>query len=140
MTSHSCEADELGASLVEECEAFLDGRYAELLVARGEPVPYWGWLNLLAHGTEDELRSTAAELNRLHGWWQGRSLIAGEVLDAVDHRGRSLEVLQDEVLIPTEVAAMACPAASRGWSPAHLMVAISRYLRGAADQTASRRS
>ena len=39
-------ADEAGACLISECEAFLSGSYAEFLEERGKEVPPWAWLNL----------------------------------------------------------------------------------------------
>ncbi len=40
-----------GAHLVEECEAFLEGHWANVLDAFGQPVSPLAWLNVLAHGS-----------------------------------------------------------------------------------------
>ncbi|HTW10191.1 MAG TPA: hypothetical protein VME46_21995 [Acidimicrobiales bacterium] len=42
-------------ALVEECEAFLQGRSAELLGSRHEPVEAWAWVNQVAHAELEEL-------------------------------------------------------------------------------------
>ena len=49
-------ARRMSAVIVAECEAFLEGKFAESAVPAGELVPVWAWINLLAHGTEDQLR------------------------------------------------------------------------------------
>ena len=87
--------------LVSECEAFLAGDYAERLRRRSQPVPAWAWTNLLAHGTEEELRAEQARPPDSHHrrWRAARAYLSAEVLTAVE-RGRSLHELQFEVLQP----------------------------------------
>lgn len=90
--------------LIGDCEAFLSGRYAERLRRRAVPVPTWAWTNLLAHGTEADLRSELASSQRAlrRGWPAARAYLTTEVLTAVD-RGTRLADLQREVLRPLEL-------------------------------------
>jgi hypothetical protein len=41
--------------LVAECEAFFSGQYAQYLDNENRPIPVWAWLNVLAHGSEDDI-------------------------------------------------------------------------------------
>ena len=109
------EADELIAG----CEAFLDGSYAEHLRRAGVPVPAWAWLNLIAHGTLDELRALATGPVPPSVWPRARWFLAGEVVDAVESGWCSLAGLQRDVLIPLEQRAMVGDTASR-WGPGDL--------------------
>jgi hypothetical protein len=47
-------------ALVAECEAFFSGRSAQYLDNQNRPVPAWAWLNLLAHGSEEDIAAVAA--------------------------------------------------------------------------------
>ncbi len=97
------------AELVAGCEAFLRGRYHELLVATGRRVPAWAWLNVLAHGTLAELREVAtgqrwgsagSSCPRL--WREALAFMASEVLDAAgDETG--LRSIQQSRLVPLEL-------------------------------------
>jgi hypothetical protein len=95
--------------LVEECEAFLEGRLVERLVDIGAPVPAWAWTNLLAHGTPEQLADPPIHGRRpgcaLWAWSQGRALLAAEVLDRAAASG-TLRTLQREVLVPLELELM----------------------------------
>src|SRR5690606_13962058 len=52
MTMGWWRQDPAEIALVEETQAFLDGRYAEFAASCGDTrVPVWAWMNLLAHGT-----------------------------------------------------------------------------------------
>lgn len=97
--------------LVGECEAFLAGHYAERLRRRSLPVPGWAWTNLLAHGTEEDLRADGSGRPDSLGrrWLAARSYLSAEVLNAVE-RGGPLEDLQREALHPLELdlAARGC--------------------------------
>lgn len=109
------DGDPDGRELARECEAFLDGRYVEHLLDRGNHVPPWAWTNLLAHGSEEELRSPATTMSvnwadLLEPWLQARAYLAGEVLDAA-HREGSLNRVQRRVLIPLELKLTSNPAA-----------------------------
>ena len=111
------------AGLVEECEAFIDGQAAELAGAWGVPVPVWAWMNLLAHGTEDELRDEAAALPGSDRWRQARAFVAGELVDLIDAGRVSLAEFQREVLMPLELDVMSCRAADQ-WSPGQLAAGL----------------
>lgn len=94
--------------IAAECSAFLSGGYADYLVTFGRPVPVWAWVNLLAHGTAEMLRSNAetvdiARMTHPSGDWnEACCYLAGEVLHAVDSGLVSLHRLQMETLIPLE--------------------------------------
>ena len=109
-----------GEALAEECVAFLAGGYVESCEGGQNPVPVWAWMNVLAHGTEAELR--AAALDRPHDdpGHQARAFVAGELIDLIDAGCLDLETFQREVLVPLELDVMACPASSL-WRPAELV-------------------
>jgi len=98
--------------LVEECEAFLAGTFAELCESRGEPVPVWAWMTLLAHRTEDQLQAVVTPLPNVGPWYHGRGFLAGEALDLVACGRVSLAELQRDV--------MSCAGADR-WMPGQLV-------------------
>ncbi|MBF6557850.1 MAG: hypothetical protein IVW52_17180 [Acidimicrobiales bacterium] len=50
-----------GEELVGECEAFLQGRFADLLASRGELVAPWAWLNRIAHAEPEQLEALAGQ-------------------------------------------------------------------------------
>lgn len=113
-----------GRELVEECERFLQGGYAEHLAAAGRPVPVWAWLNLLAHGTEADLRSVCALEARNEActvWDQARRFLAGEVLTSA--RGRDVTAVQRAVLVPLELDLAADPGVEQ-WRPSQLVSAV----------------
>jgi hypothetical protein len=58
--------------LVDDCEAFLAGSYAEQLLHRDERVPVWAWANLLAHGTEEAIRAAARQPAPAPPWVRAR--------------------------------------------------------------------
>lgn len=95
--------------VVPELEALLAGTYVEYLERRGQRVPPWAWINLLAHGTEAALRSAAqprrAPILDVNVWRHARCYLAGEVLAAADRTG-SLRAVQARVLVPLELAHM----------------------------------
>ena len=122
--------------LVAECEAFLDGRYAELVEGAGAPVPPWAWMNRLAHGTEDELRGEVDRLGDLHGWRQTSAYVAAEMLDEVDAGHLTLAALQRDVLVPLELDVIECGVAS-GWTPGQMASALLRLLAGEARRRRS---
>jgi hypothetical protein len=111
------------AGLVEECEAFIDGQVAELAGAWGVPVPVWAWMNLLAHGTEDELREEATAHPGSDRWRQARAFVAGELVDLIDAGRVSLAEFQRDVLMPLELDVMSCRAADQ-WSPGQLAAGL----------------
>ena len=107
-------------ALAEECQAFLDGTYAELAYASDAPVPVWAWMNLLAHGTEAELRDAARALGEGDSWHQARAFLAGEVLEAIGPPHLTLVQLQHDVLVPLELDLLDCQCSNR-WTPAQLV-------------------
>lgn len=113
--------------LVEECESFLAGGYVERCEACGEPVPVWAWMNVLAHGTDAELRAAAANRSEGDEGHQALAFVAGELVDLIDDGCVDLEELQRDVLMPLELDVIACPAATR-WSAAELVSALLRVL------------
>lgn len=116
-------SDPDAVALVEECEAFLAGTYVELCEARGEPVPVWAWMNLLAHGTEDQLHGSVVQRPNAGPWRQARGFFAGELLDRVDAAQLSLPEFQATVLVPLELEVLSCPGATR-WQPGQLVAGL----------------
>jgi hypothetical protein len=131
MFRHRSDAE--AEELIAGCEAFLDGSYVEHLCRAGAPAPAWAWLNVIAHGTLDDLRALAAGPVPPSVWPRARWFLAGEVLDAVEGGQCSLAGLQRDVLIPLEQRAMSGDAAGR-WGPGEL----TRRTRGLVDDHARR--
>lgn len=101
--------------LIADSEAFLTGRLAEALAERGEPVPVWAWVNVLAHGDVQGLRRAAATIDGRHGsrpWRHARSRLARRVL-ALACDEEELRTLQAEVLAPLELDLAAVPEVER---------------------------
>ncbi len=98
-----------GRALVEECAAFLSGRYVEHLGAHapGASVPRWAWTNLLAHGSVAALAAAAHEppqdLGTAAAWRAARSYLATEILRRCAD-AEALAGLQRRVLQPLEAA------------------------------------
>ena len=111
--------DALGGVLVQDCEALLDGHYVERLIAVGLPVPPWAWMNLLAHGSEADLRRAGGGMAGhpsvgLRDFHEARARVAADVLAVAAEVG-SLSALQAAVLVPMELA-MADTPGCRCWS------------------------
>lgn len=106
-------------ALVEECEALLSGTYVELCEWRGDPVPVWAWINLLAHGTADQLRAVTIQHARGGRWYHARDFLAGELLDRADAGRLRLPEFQQDVLVPLELELMSCRGVNR-WQPGQL--------------------
>ena len=94
-----------------ECEAFLQGAYVEYLDSDGSIIPTWAWLNVLAHGTEDQIRSlatgTASQYEaaaRGTEWHSIVSLLAVETLGQARATGRSVSEIQQSILVDVELA------------------------------------
>ena len=121
--------DPAETALVEECQAFLDGAYAEVANASEAPIPVWAWMNLLAHGTEVELRGAADALGEGDSWRQARAFLAGELLEVVGKGGVTLMHLQHEVLVPLELDVLDCRGSNR-WTPAQLVRGLLGVLPG----------
>ena len=81
------------AGVADEVEAYLAGRYVELMVARKRPVPAWAVVNRLAHATRDELgrvvegttMSRGSPPSRRVAWEESERFLAGGVEQAVRH-------------------------------------------------------
>lgn len=116
-----------GAMLVEECDAVLDGTYAELCEARQDRAPVWAWMNLLAHGTVEELAAVVHRDHHADPWRQARAYVAGELLERVECSSEELLAFQRRVLVPLELELTACRSAE-GWRPGELFSALLRTL------------
>lgn len=118
----SSESDQPRPAVVADCEAFLLGHLAEWLVDQGSGVPVWAWVNLLAHGSYEELRSeVSAQPGGRFGvrdWKRSRAYLAAEVLAIADGTGPLL-TLQEAALRPLECELAESPEVNR-WSPSTL--------------------
>jgi hypothetical protein len=121
----------MAAQLVDDTEAFLSGRLVERAEAHGELVPVWAWTNLLAHGSEEDLRAEIAM--RLQGrdramrqWHEARSYLATDVLRQAEQY-RSLEEVQEAVLMPLELD-LAFSSEVVRWTPGRWAQAVERAL------------
>jgi hypothetical protein len=131
--------------LVADCAAFLAGRLAEEFDARAEDVPVWAWTNLLAHGTDDDLRSelptAAARRDTSDDYWRAnRSHLAALLLDLSERYGPLAEV-QRIALIPLELALAAHPDVT-GWTARRWVATVEAALghyRQACWHSAARR-
>ena len=96
-------------ALVGECEAFLSGHYAQYLDGENLGVPDWAWLNVLAHGTPDDIRALAsgepawAISSDTSVWHDALSFLAQELTDQATRQGRALAGLQRSTLVPLEL-------------------------------------
>jgi hypothetical protein len=120
-----------GPELVGDCEAFLAGHVVERIEERaaGE-VPVWAWTNLLAHGTDRDLRNECTVLRaRLvptaGKWREARSFLAAEVIDLADDCG-PLAKVQRAVLVPLELE-FACEDVA-GWGPRQWVTSVEAAL------------
>jgi len=126
----------LAGELVDDCRAYLLARLAERFDQNHQSVPVWAWTNLLAHGTEQDLRSERSVSGRQlffdRQWHQARSYLAVEVL-ALAQRSSPLAELQRDVLVPLELELASRPEVS-GWSPAQWVTrveaALNEHVRG----------
>jgi hypothetical protein len=116
------------AEIVDDCAAFLQGHYVARLEERWERVPPWAWTNLLAHGTEAELRVVAAGPVRTprsagQSWRAAQVFLSREVLAAARRLG-SLRAVQGEALIPLELQLAAEDERSEWMSPTDWVTAV----------------
>ena len=121
--------------LIDDCEHVLSGTYVEHLRSGQRRVPRWAWVNLLAHGSEDDLRTARSSLRAgalASEWERARSFLAGEVLLVVD-AGTTLTRLQATALIPLELELAADPRTAI-WPPTRLVRAVTAALADAAGQ------
>lgn len=93
------------SKIAKECEAFLAGRYHELLLGNHrQALPGWAWINPLAH-------ADCAELKRLANLSPSRddplaflSYLADEVLLRTSGDDVALQRIQHDTLVPLELA------------------------------------
>lgn len=126
--------------LVEECSAFLEGRLAHYLEARGHDVPAWAWTNLLAHGVLPDVQRVCRSLGRRRNgylsngdWQNAQSYLAGEVLERAGNRSDALRLLQMRALVPLELRLAAAGHQSR-MNPAQLVSTVLNTLAQDAKQ------
>ncbi len=95
-------------TISEECEAFLEGVYAEQAATWGWAVPAWAWVNILAHGTPDDLRRLAEEgpaagtQEEHQRWWSAVARLAQIVLDEARRNEVSVATIQATTLCELE--------------------------------------
>jgi len=90
-------------ALVDECEAFLHGTFAEILVSLDAPVPAWAVLNRLAHASLDEIFLIEAGLVSRPLWFDAEQELARELLDLAGNDGERVRRLQRSALVPLEL-------------------------------------
>lgn len=116
--------------MAADCEAFLTGHLARHLEEAGQEVPAWAWMNLVAHGTGDDLLAERAVDPASYfpagKWHEASSLLAAEVLDMTSGDG-SLGELQREVLVPLELE-LASRVEVTSWRPEQLALAVEHAL------------
>lgn len=81
----------------------------------------WAWTNLLAHGTEEQLRLRATSRGGSH-WQRAQAYLATEILGSVDCCS-SLAELQHEVLAPLELE-LAARGEVSSWDPQRWVAAV----------------
>jgi hypothetical protein len=94
--------------VADECVAYLEGRSADRLRDRREPVPAWACVNQLAHGSLDRLRSLAAgcgapsrRRSQASSWDGVVALLATQLVADADDDA-ALRALQRSALWPLE--------------------------------------
>lgn len=101
-----------GDGVAADTEAFLSGRLLERAREIGEPweIPGWYWLNAVAHGSPERLRTLASETARTPGtpevrmtYPAARALLAHDLLFAGGGSLARLEQIQRELLVPLEL-------------------------------------
>jgi len=124
------------ASPADDCAAFLAGNLAEYRIAHDQIVSTWEWMNLLAHGAEDDLRrevtgddhhqSLVRSTAPGDGWQAARCFLASELLNLVERRG-SLRDVQRSALMPLELELARNLQAAR-WRPHEWVLAAESVL------------
>lgn len=99
------------AGIGDECQAFLAGRYYEI-VGRRETAPDWVWLNAVAHTDRSQLERLARWSGRSNRCLAALSYLAVEVLAACNHEHLPLDRAQRAVLMPFESDLLARAQAS----------------------------
>jgi len=121
---------------VGDCEAFLHGQLAERFEDRGVSVPTWAWTNLLAHGSEPDLRGDRCGSwtngQSVNGQWhRARAYLATEVLSVAQAHG-PLVVVQERLLRPLELDLAASPTAAL-WAPSQWATHVGSALQAHRD-------
>jgi hypothetical protein len=115
-------------------ECFLAGDYVRFLEQHDRPVPGWAWLNVLAHGTDEQITELASRpLKPQPGVEPPGSLgdavayLAGVILAAARTRAHTLAYLQRSALIPLELTLASDPE-RQSLTPADLVAAVTQAL------------
>ena len=127
-----------GELLANETEAYLSGRLVEYYLERGTVVPAWAWLNAVAHRNDAQLAAMVMagrpervplEMGR---WYDARLTLAVVVLDIARYSHEDISELQQEALIPLEIALAGAPLAPQGLVE-RAVAALHRGVFGAPD-------
>jgi hypothetical protein len=93
-------------TVASEAELSLKGEYALDRLHRGDLVPEWAWLGLLALTPEDQLAERAAKLLApIHAdtitmlWQRAVAHLAEELVNAAEHSGCTVASLQQALVI-----------------------------------------
>ena len=99
--------------LVEETQAFLDGRFLEVTVASGGGSPAWAQLNWISHTGPDELGEAArrppSPPARLGSWAWAVEALTAETVTLACGDPQVVGELQRACLIPLELSMMLPP-------------------------------
>lgn len=105
-----------GARFVRECAALLDGQVAFERLAGGENPRAAEWVNLLAHGSLEDLHRlidmapASSGFPKAVEWHSAAQFLAQAVTNEVDGGALSLRRLQQTLLIPLELEMMGTDA------------------------------
>ena len=97
------------SALIAECEAFFSGRYAQYVDSKNLRVPDWAWLNVLAHGSQDDIGALAIGepawrvSSHTSVWQKALSFLAQELTSQATRQGCALAELQRSTLVPLEL-------------------------------------
>ena len=119
--------------LVEETEAFLDGRLASLVVDGEAPLPAWIEINWLAHAPTVDLKAFDLETglsSRPGSWSWARAVLLREMLDRTGGDEAAILDCQRRCLVPVELDLM--DSVLRWASPQEVVIAITGRLVRAA--------
>ena len=90
-----------GVLLRSICPQYLDGKNLR--------VPDWAWLNVLAHGSQDDIGALAVGepawriSSDTSVWHDALSFLAQELVSQATRRGRAVTELQRSALVPLEL-------------------------------------
>jgi len=100
-----------GVRLVREVEAFLSGSSEDWFFARGENIPAWAYINLVAHADPDQLGRLAAwapdESASCHGWREAVAILAKDTIEAGQHDHLAIRRVQLDNLVGLELRLIA---------------------------------